>query len=127
MSGVVIGAGIPLMYSNGLLGLAYAFAIAEAVGLVARGIVMARFFHGVRILRHLLRAFAPTVFASVPILALRVLTGPEPGAAAALAVFSLYIALTVLATLLLERPLLAEAIGYVRRRQRPTSAVAGTA
>ena len=125
MAAVVIGAGIPLMYSDGLVGLAIAFAMAEVVGLVLRGVVMARFFHGAGILRQLLRAFAPTVVAVVPVLALRAVWGPERGAAAALALFALYVALTVIATYLLERPLLTEAIGYLRRRSGPAPAVAG--
>jgi O-antigen/teichoic acid export membrane protein len=125
MAAVVIGAGIPLMYSDRLRGLAYAFAIAEGVGLVIRGIVIVRFFDGVRILRHLLRAFAPTVLAIAPILALRALWGPEHDAAAALAVVALYVVLTMFATLWLERPLLLEAIGYVRRRSGPAAAIAG--
>ena len=77
VTAVVIGAGIPLMYSDGLVGLAVAFAIGEAVALLTRSFVIARFFNGMRILRHLLRAFAPTVLAAVPILGLRPLVGPE--------------------------------------------------
>jgi O-antigen/teichoic acid export membrane protein len=125
MTAVVIGAGIPLMYSHGLVGLAIAFAIGEAVGLILRGIVLARFFEGVGIFSQLLRAFAPTAIAIVPILALRALWGPEQSLAAALAMLALYVALTVLATFALERPLLVEAVGYLRRRSGPTTAVVG--
>lgn len=126
-SAVVLGAGIPLMRADGLVGLGIAFAVAEAVGLVMRGIVIARFFDGVRILPQLLRAFAPTLIAVVPVLALRALWGPEQSAAAALAVLALYVAVTVFATWALERPLLTEAIGYIRRRPRRAAAIAGSA
>jgi O-antigen/teichoic acid export membrane protein len=122
---VVLGAGIPLMYSDGILGLAYAFAIGEAVGLVTRGYLLSRFFNGVRILPHLLRAFAPTVVAAVPVLCLRAAIGPEHGGGAAIAVFAFYVALTVVATFAIERPLLAEAFGYISRRVRTAPAVAG--
>jgi PST family polysaccharide transporter len=123
VSAVVIGAGIPLMYSDGLVGLALAFAIGEAVALVTRSFVIARFFNGMRILPHLLRAFAPTLVAVVPILAVRALIGPERSGAAALALFALYVALTIFATIALERRLLREAVGYLRRRSRPVAAV----
>ena len=126
-SAVVLGAGIPLMHADGLVGLGVAFAIAEAVGLVMRGIVIARFFEGVRILPQLLRAFAPTLVAIVPILALRAVWGPEGSAVAAIAMFALYAAMTVFATWALERALLTEAIGYIRRRPGRAAAIAGSA
>ena len=125
MTAVVIGAGIPLMYSHGLVGLAVAFALGEALGLVLRGIVLARFFEGVGIFRQLLRAFAPTAIAAVPVLALRAVWGPEQSLAAALAMLALYAAVTVLATFALERPLLLEAVGYLRRRSGPAPAIVG--
>lgn len=127
VTAVVIGAGMPLMYSHRVLGLAYAFAIGEAAGLITRSLVLARFFNGFRIFPHLLRAFAPTVLATVPVLALRTLAGSESTLAAALAVFALYVAVTTVATLALERPLLREALGYMRRRARPTAVIAGVA
>jgi hypothetical protein len=86
---------------------------------------LARFFEGVGIFSQLLRAFAPTAIAAVPILALRALWGPEQSLAAALAMLALYVAVTVLATFALERPLLLEAIGYLRRRPGPAAAIAG--
>ena len=55
----VIAAGVPLMYADGLVGLGIAFAIGEAVALLIRGYIIARFFRGVRWLQHLLRGFAP--------------------------------------------------------------------
>lgn len=125
VTSVVIGAGIPLMYSYRVVGLAYAFAIGEAVALATRSFVLARFFNGFRILPHLLRAFAPTAVAAAPVLCLRALGGPEHGLAPALASFVLYIAVTVVATLAFERPLLQEAFGYLGGRARPAAVVAG--
>lgn len=127
VTAVVLGAGIPLMYSDGLVGLACAFAIGELVALVTRSFVIAHFFNGFQLLPHLLRAFAPTVVAAVPVLCLRAITGQERSALAALAVFALYVAATVLATVALERPLLGEALGYIRRRASPATAIAATA
>jgi len=114
---VVVGAGIPLMYSAGLVGLGYAFALGEVAGFATRGIMLARFFHGFRLLRHLVRAFVPTAVAAVPVLCLRALDGPERSPAAAIAVISVYLALTTVATIGLERPLLTEATGYLIRRR----------
>jgi len=113
----VIAAGVPLMYSHGLLGLGIAFALGEAVALAIRGYVMVRFFTAVRILPQLWRGFAPTLIAAAPVLAWRATTGPERSAAAALAMFGAYLLITVAATLALERPLLHEALGYLARKR----------
>ena len=115
-TGVVIGAGIPLMYSYHLVGLGIAFALGEAAGFVIRGIWLSRFFTGVSILSHLVRAFAPTALAVVPVLALRAIDGVERTLPSAIAVFGLYVIGTALATFALERPLLREAAGYMVRR-----------
>jgi hypothetical protein len=116
VSTVTVGAAVPLMYSNGVIGLAYAFVIGEAVGLVIRGVVLARFFEGVSILSHLARAFAPTTIAAIPVLLLRASHHLDNSLGAAILMFSLYIATTVAATWALERPLVREAVGYMVRR-----------
>jgi O-antigen/teichoic acid export membrane protein len=113
---IVIGAGIPLMYRHGLVGLGIAFALAEAFALVVRAVLLIRFFGQFAIVSHLTRAFAPTLVAATVVLGLRALTGSEQSLAAAamLAVFS---AVVVIATTALERPLLGEAVGYLTRRR----------
>ena len=112
---VVAGAGVPLMFSAGLVGVGYAFALGEAAGFVSRAILLARFFHGFRLFRHLVRAFVPTALAAIPVLCLRAASGPEDSLARAAAVLGLYVTLTVSATLVLERPLLRESTGYLLR------------
>lgn len=114
---VVVGAGIPLMYTHGLVGLAWAFVLGELAGFTVRGIWLSRFFTGVSILTQLVRAFTPTAVAAAPILALRALEGNENTLPAAAAVFALYVVATLIATLALERPLLREALGYMLRRR----------
>lgn len=116
---VVVGSGIPLMHSDGVTGLALAFAVGEVVAFGIRGIWMARFFTGVRILSHLMRAFAPTMLACLPVIFLRVVVGEEQTLPSAVAVFALYTACTVGATAALERPLLREAVGYMLHRSTP--------
>ena len=113
---VVIGLAIPLMYRFHLLGIGYAFAAAEAVGLVARGILLMRFFQGFQIMRQLARGFAPSALAAGFVLALRALAGSERTTLEALGVFACYVAVTAVATAALERSLLAEALSYLRGR-----------
>lgn len=116
-SAVTIAAGIPLMYSDHLVGLGIAFALGEVVGFGIRGIWLRHFFIDVSIFSQLTRAFAPTVLAAIPVLALRALVGQEHTLLAAVAVFVLYVGLTVTATVALERPLLREAAGYMLHRR----------
>jgi O-antigen/teichoic acid export membrane protein len=115
---VTIAAGIPLMYSYGLVGVGIAFALGEATGFAIRGFWLARFFEGVRILEQLFRAFVPALVAAVPILLARAAFGTEHSLPVALAAFCLYVALTVGATFALERPLLSEAVGYLTRSRQ---------
>lgn len=124
VTAVVVGSGIPLMQSHGVTGLAISFAVGEAVAFVIRGLWLARFFTGVRILSHLLRAFAPTVLASVPIILLHRLVGEENTLASAIVVFAAYVGLSIAATAALERPLVREAVGYMLRRSAPIPGVA---
>jgi O-antigen/teichoic acid export membrane protein len=127
--GILIGAGIPLMYAEKLVGLGLAFALGGVGVLVVRGIWMRRFFLGVSLVRQLLRAFMPTALAVLPVLALRAGLGVEHNLAAAGAVLALYVAVTLAATARLEGPLLREALGYMVSRAKPaagpSSAAAG--
>lgn len=117
VSAVVIASAIPLMYSDGVVGIGYAFALGTAVGLVLRSVVMVRFFSGVHPLRHLVRAFAPTMVAVVPVLAARAAFGPDPSLASGLGLLALYLAVTAAATALFERSLISEVLGYMRHRK----------
>jgi O-antigen/teichoic acid export membrane protein len=116
VNSVVVGSSVFLMARYGVTGLGLAFALGEAVGFVIRGVWLVRFFPGVRILSHLVRAFAPTIVAAVPIILLHQIVGEERTLPAAAAVFALYVVLTLAATTALERPLIREAIGYMLRR-----------
>jgi O-antigen/teichoic acid export membrane protein len=117
VSAVTIGAAVPLMYSHGLVGLGIAFAIGEVVGFVIRGIWVSRFFTGVKIVTQLVRAFAPTAIAVLPVLLIRATAGTERSLAAAIAMFVLYVLSTIAATAVLERGLLREATGYMIGRR----------
>jgi O-antigen/teichoic acid export membrane protein len=118
---VVVGAGIPLMYDVGVTGLGYAFVLAAVVGLSMRGVLLARFFQNFRLHRHLLRAFLPSILAALPVLLLHALNGGDRTGTTAAAAFVLYLCLTVAATIVFERPLLREAIGYLLAKSAPTN------
>ena len=111
---VFVAIAIPLMYADGLRGLAIAMGIQAVVGLVLRAYYLRRLFAGFGLARHAVRAMAPSVPAVAAVLIARQLeSGPRSSTVAA-AEFCGYLALTVLATLVLERRLLREAVGYLR-------------
>lgn len=64
---------------------------------------------------YVLRAVAPTVPAVLAVLAFRAAEAGERTAALALGELVAYAAITVVATVVIERSLLREMIGYVRR------------
>lgn len=119
----VIACAIPLMYSSGIEGLAIAFAVGQGVDFATRSVIVARLLSGATMFIQLLRGFAPTVIAATVVLFLRVWLGGESRPAAAIALFAVYVAVTVAATVALERPLLREATGYLlgRRREAPVA------
>jgi O-antigen/teichoic acid export membrane protein len=112
-----IGAGIPLMYADGLTGLGLAFACGELAGLASRGAWIASMFRGFRIQRQLAKGFAPVAIAALAIVGLRALAGAERTWPGALAVLAFYLAITAAATFALERPLIKEAWGYIAARR----------
>ena len=117
--GAFLAAAVPLMYTVGLTGIGWAYAGGIAVSLLMRTFFLNRLFLDVRLTRQLVRAFGPTAVATVPVLAIRAGWGREHDLIAAIAMFTLYVLLTVLATLGLERKLLGEAWGYIANRARP--------
>jgi O-antigen/teichoic acid export membrane protein len=127
VSAVVIATAIPLMYSDGVVGIGYAFGIGTLVGLVMRSVALHRFFSGVRPLRHLIRAFAPTLVAVLPVLAARAVFGPDPSLVSGLGLLALYLGVTAAATFFFERSLIAEVLGYLRQRKQGTAEVVADA
>ncbi|HEV2075529.1 MAG TPA: hypothetical protein VGR10_04775, partial [Thermoleophilaceae bacterium] len=111
-----LAAGVPLMYTLGLDGYVVGVAAVAAAQFLSRMYYLGRLFPGFSIGRHLARAVAPSVPAVASVLLFRALLDPSvtrsPGIAAAEAV--VYVAVTVAVTIVLERPLVREAIGYLR-------------
>jgi O-antigen/teichoic acid export membrane protein len=107
----------PLMITLGLTG----YAIGIAVGLVADLCVcdyfLRRLFPGFRLLPHAARACVPSIPPLLIILGLRFIEdGAHRSLGLAVGEFGLYVLATVSSTLLFERRLVAELLGYLRGR-----------
>lgn len=110
---VTLGVGLPLLFLDGLTGLAIGIGAGAVVNLLVRATYLSKLFAGFGFARHALRAVLPTVPAVLVVLLVRAL---ESGRSATLAAAQLiaYVLVTVAATWLAERPLLREVTGYVR-------------
>jgi PST family polysaccharide transporter len=113
-----LGVGIPLMFTHGLTGLAVGLAAGTSVDLALRAWYLSKLFAGFALIRHAVRAILPTVPAAAAVLLIRVgETGTRTAAMAAIELV-VYGLVTVLATWVLEKPLLREAAGYLSSRSR---------
>jgi O-antigen/teichoic acid export membrane protein len=107
---------LPLMLWLGLEGLAIGTVALVGVQLAVRWFYLRRLFAGLRLAPHALRALAPAVPGVAAVLGLRALVdGPETVLQLA-AELGLYLAVTLAATVVAERVLLREAVGYLRGR-----------
>lgn len=114
----LLAVGLPLLFTDGLTGLAIGIGAGAGVNLLVRAWYLTRLFQGLGFLRHALRAVVPTVPAVGAVLLIR---GLESGARTEVAAFgelAAYIVVTAVATAAVERPLLAEVLGYLRARAR---------
>jgi hypothetical protein len=85
------------------------------VSLAGRFYFLARLFPGFGVARHVVRSIAPTIPAVGVVLLVRLLVGGDDTLVRALGEVALFGVVTIAATALLERSLLREAIGYLRR------------
>jgi O-antigen/teichoic acid export membrane protein len=113
---------VPLIEWRGIEGFGMAVGLMATAALIGRSYYLAKLFPGFKLAVHALRAIAPTVPAVAAVLAARALLSAERSLALAAAELLLYLAVTALATFLLERALLREALGYLRRRAAPAPA-----
>ncbi|MEX2195985.1 MAG: oligosaccharide flippase family protein [Thermoleophilaceae bacterium] len=107
-------AALPLLIVAGLDAFGIGMAVSAAGGLVVRTIYLMKLFPGFAMFRHTLRAILPTVPAVAVVLAARALESGERGAGHAAAELTVYLAVTIVATLMFERALLREMVGYLR-------------
>jgi O-antigen/teichoic acid export membrane protein len=106
--------GIPGMILWGLTGYALGVVAMTVTALVVRGYYLARLFSGFQILRHAMRAVTPSIPAVMVVLAARLVEPDGRPAGVVIAELVLYAFTTLLATWILERQLLREAVGYLR-------------
>jgi O-antigen/teichoic acid export membrane protein len=110
-----VAVAIPLLAVDGLDGLAIGMGVMAAVSLAIRLFYLGRLFPAFDIARHVLRAIAPTVPAAAAVLAVRLPLGSDRTPGRAVAELALYLVVTVALTWWLERDLLREVLGYLRR------------
>jgi O-antigen/teichoic acid export membrane protein len=107
---------IPGMLLYGLAGYGAAFAASTLVQLGVRSYYMRKLFGGFPMLRHTARAIAPAVPAAALVLLVRLLDGGHRTLPRAIAELALYAAVATGLTVVVERSLITEIVGYLRRR-----------
>jgi hypothetical protein len=122
---------VPLLVLFGMNGLALGMAIMTVASLCVRTYFLRRLFPAYSMVRQGVRGVIPTLPAVAVVFAMR---AAEPGSRTvehAVAEFCAFVLLTVATTLVSERTLLREVLGYLRgRRVRPSlqdASAAGTA
>lgn len=106
---------VPLMLALGLEGFAAGIALAIGAQLLIRGLTLNRLFGGFNLVAHSIRALAPTVPAVAVVLLARALVTAPRSLAVAIVELVAYCLITAAGTLLFERRLIDEVLGYVRR------------
>jgi O-antigen/teichoic acid export membrane protein len=114
---VFFAVSIPAIFVFGVAGYAAGFAATTIVQIAIRAWYMRRLFRGFAVGRQMLRAIAPTLPAAAVVGLGRLALGGERTAGRAIAEIVVYSGVVIAATWLLERPLIAEIVGYVRGRQ----------
>ena len=117
----ICGIAAPLLAIHGLDGFAIGMGIATAIYLVVRAYYLTKLFPGFSILRHSVRAHAPTIAGAGAVLGARALIG-EGGAEVVVAELVLYAGTVLAVTCATEGALIREAIGYLGGRRRQASA-----
>ncbi len=113
-----LSAGIPLLLTLGLRGFAIGIAAQAMVAVALRAFYLQRIFPGFDFLRHAVRAFVPTLPATVAVLVLRALEPAGRTLPIALGELATYLIVTAIATWYLESGLIREALGALFDRGR---------
>jgi O-antigen/teichoic acid export membrane protein len=109
-----IGLAIPLLLIDGLRGYAIGMGLVTVIYVCVRFYYLRRLFSSFRLVSHMARGLAPSVPAIASVLLMRAFGAPFTAGwiVAELAVFGI---LVLVATLIAERSLLGEFVGYLRR------------
>jgi O-antigen/teichoic acid export membrane protein len=118
----MIGIGVPLLLSDGLTGFGFAMLGAMVAGMLVRLVYLTKLFAARAIATHVARSFVPTLPATLVILAERQLGWDSGSLARLIAEGTTFILLVAATTWVTDRPLLREAVGYVRHRTRTSEA-----
>lgn len=118
----VLAVGVPLLLSDGLPGFAIGILAGTVAGLVTRMMYLVKLFPARRIAVHVARSFMPTLPAAAAILAERAAIGGDPSGIRLLLEVVVYVVLVGVTSWIAERPLLDEAVGYLRQRTRSKEA-----
>lgn len=121
---VFLAVAVPLLFAEGLEGFAIGMGAVTVANVAARTFFLRRLFDGFDMARHVARAVAPTLPAVGAVLAVRAVDPFTRTLGVALAEVALYLAVTVVCTYLLERALVREVLGYLRRRRDGATATA---
>jgi O-antigen/teichoic acid export membrane protein len=105
---------VPLLVTDGVTGYGVGMAIVAAVGVGVRLWYLKRIFPGLALAPHIARGIGPTLPALFVVLGVRILDPGHRSVGRVVAEALLYTALVLGATYLSERPLLREAVGYLR-------------
>jgi len=112
----MLGAGMPLLLTDGLTGLAIGIGAGAAVHLAFRAWYLSRLFEDFGMVRHALRAALPTLAGVAVVLGMRALESGGRTLLIAVAELAAYGVVIVIATWVFEGRLLREALGYLRTR-----------
>ena len=107
---------VPALLTLELTGYVVGFGAISLVQVMVRGYYLRRLFEGFGITAHILRAFAPAALSAAAILLIRVASPGDEGLAQAIAELSLFLALVIASTVFIERKLLGEMIGYLKKK-----------
>jgi len=107
---------LPLLIFSGFTAFAIGAGFMTAVSLAVRTYYLARLFEGFAFVKHAARAMLPSVPAVAVVVAMRLVETGDRSLGLAIAEVAVYTLVTVVATLLIERRLVLEVLGYLRGR-----------
>jgi O-antigen/teichoic acid export membrane protein len=108
--------GVPLLITDGMQGLAIGWLVLGAATVGSRTYYLKRLFPRFRMGRHAIRAMLPVVPAVGAVLLTKALTTGEGSLGLSLVELGAYVAITAVASVILERALIKEVFGYVRSK-----------
>ena len=122
-----MAAPLPLLLTYGAEGFGWGLFAVNIVAGTLRWIYMKQLLPAVRIARFVCRAVVPPVVACAPVLVLRAANGGARSLTESAAQLAMFVGVFVAMTFALERPLLVEVVGHLRRRGLASPAAAGEA